>query len=368
METWRFLNVDWLTYAETAIYRAVLLRTISEGISPTTVSFLSFKNPSVVLNYFNDPEKDIDLELCKKKAMPVCRVLSGGGPILGDSGYIVTFLDILKRHPSVPSGPVEMMENVLKAIAGEISEHFDIECRFRPLNDIEIKSSDGVWRKIGPSSCLYEENVVKMGSAMQVKKTDVDLIAAAIPAPPEKFADKDVKSVQERVTSLETVVGRSIDLKEMRDLYRTVFENLFDVELVPGELTDLEKRLYSEMEGECTADEYFMERSEKNLGEIPPGVIKKRMQFKVPNGPFIRIILCVQENKIWKILISGTIHASPLKPSSPVHEIEKALKGRPLDKGLIESKISEVLSRPGFSFAMVSPQLLAEKILECSGK
>ena len=368
METWRFLNVDWLTYAETAVYRAVLLRAISEDLSPTTVSFLSFKNPSVVLNYFNDPEKDINLELCHKEGMPVCRVLSGGGPILGDSGYIVTFLDIPRKHPAVPSNPSKMMAKVLMAVANKISEHFDVECRFRPLNDVEIRCSDGVWRKIGPSSCLYEENAVKMGSAMQVKKTDVDLIASAIPAPPEKFADKDVKSIQERVTALEIVVGRSIDIKEMSDLYCSVFESLFEVELIPGELSVLEKKLYSEMEDEFTAPEYFMERSEKNLGDIPPEVIIKRMQFKVSNGPFIRIILCVQENKIWKILISGTIHASPLKPSSPVHEIEKTLKGRPLDKGLIESRISEVLSRPGFSFAMVTPQLLAEKILECSGK
>lgn len=31
MEKWRFLEIDWLTYAETAIYRPVLMRARSEG-------------------------------------------------------------------------------------------------------------------------------------------------------------------------------------------------------------------------------------------------------------------------------------------------------------------------------------------------
>ncbi|MDY6879958.1 MAG: hypothetical protein SV686_06935 [Thermodesulfobacteriota bacterium] len=366
METWRFLNIDWLTYAETAIYRALLLRAISENVSPTTVSFMSFARPSVVLNYFNDPDRDINLELCRKQGIPVCRVLSGGGPILGDSGYIVTFLDIARDHQAVPSDPLQMMSKVLTTVAEEISERFDVSCRFRPLNDIEIRGPDGVWRKIGPSSCLYEEKAVKMGSAIQVKPTDVDLIASVIPAPPEKFADKEVKSIQERVTALEKVVGRSIDIQELSDLYRHVFESLFEVELIPGELTALEKGLYGEMEEEFTSYEYFMERSEKNLGKTPPGVEKKKIQFKVPNGPFVRIILCERERRIWKILISGTLHASPLKPSSPIHEIEKALEGSPLEKHPLASTISEVLSRPGFSCAMVTPQLLTDKILECS--
>ncbi len=83
MEKWRFLEVDWLSYAETAIYRPVLMRAVGEEIVPETVSFCRFPVPSLVLNFFNDPQKEIDLEFCRRKEIPVYRVISSGGRSLG---------------------------------------------------------------------------------------------------------------------------------------------------------------------------------------------------------------------------------------------------------------------------------------------
>jgi len=100
-----------------------------------------------------------------------------------------------------------------------------------------------------------------------------DLITGAIYAPPEKFIDKQAKSIQERVTYLEKVVGRSIDLQEIKKIYRDQIEKVFEVELYSGELTEKERTCYSEMEREYTSDEFFMERSETQV---------KCLKFKVP--------------------------------------------------------------------------------------
>jgi len=366
VEKWRFLEVDWLSYAETAIYRPVLMRAVGEEIVPETVSFCRFPVPSLVLNFFNDPRKEIDLEFCRRKEILVYRVISSGGPIFGDTGYIFTFLHLKRNNPEVPSDVPKMFEKTLTGIAGGISDHFGIECRFRPLNDVEVKCDDGLWRKIGPSSCVYEEKAIQMGSGIQVKEPDADLIAAAISAPPEKFVDKEAKSIQERITYLEKVVGREIDLQEIRDIYVDQIERVFQVELDPGELTDNEKRYYDEMEREYTNDDFFMERSEGRFGNIPLDVARKSIQFKVPGGPFIRIIVLKKDDRIKDMIISGSIHASPLRPTTPIHEIEKALIGKLIDKRLFESKIDQVMDRQGFQIAKVSPEFLAQKIYECA--
>jgi hypothetical protein len=109
-----------------------------------------------------------------------------------------------------------------------------------------------------------------------------------------------------------------------------------------------------------------MERSERKFGALPSGVTRKIIQFKVPEGPMVRIVTLVRDKRIWDLLISGSIHASPLRPTSPIHEIEKALKGQIVDERLFESKIAEILSRPNFNFAKVSAPLLASKIYECA--
>jgi lipoate-protein ligase A len=259
-----------------------------------------------------------------------------------------------------------MFEKTLVGIASGISEYFDVECRFRPLNDVEIKCKDGVWRKIGPSSCFYEEKAIQMGSGIQVKEPDVNLIASAITPPTQKFADKQARTIEERITYLEKLVGRNIDLSEIKEVYIKQIEKVFDAELVPGELTEKEKDYYREMEKEYTSDEFFMERSERRFGKIPSNVSRKMIQFKVPEGPLVRIVTLVKKNKIWDLLISGAIHASPLRPTSPIHEIEKALKGQPIDKKLFDSKVAEIFSRPNFNFAKVSAEFLASKIYECA--
>jgi len=120
------------------------------------------------------------------------------------------------------------------------------------------------------------------------------------------------------------------------------------------------------MEKEYTSDEFFMERSERRFGKIPSDVTRKMIQFKVPEGPMVRIITLVKNRKVLDLLISGSIHASPLRPTSPIHEIERALKGQPVDEKLFESRIAEILSRPNFNFAKVSAELLAGKIYECA--
>ena len=119
------------------------------------------------------------------------------------------------------------------------------------------------------------------------------------------------------------------------------------------------------MEREYASDEFFMERSERKFAVIPSDVVRKSIRFKVPVGPFVRVVTLTKGDRIVDILISGTIHASPLRPTSPIHEIEKALKDQPLDQTLFESKIREIVTRPNFSFAKVSPELLAHKIYQC---
>jgi hypothetical protein len=162
------------------------------------------------------------------------------------------------------------------------------------------------------------------------------------------------------------VVGREIDLSEIKRLYIRQIEKTFEVKLVPGELTEKEKSYYREMEKEYTSDEFFMERSERRFGKIPSDVTREMIQFKVPQGPMVRIITLVKDKRILDLLISGSIHASPLRPTSPIHEIERALKGQPVDEKLFESKIEEILNRPNFNFAKVSAELLASKIYQCA--
>ena len=364
-EKWRFVEIDWLSYAQTAFYRPALIKAVSENFSPETVSFFSFPRPSVILNFFNDPDRDIDFNFCRQKGIPVCRVISSGGPIFGDRGYVITFIHALRDNPRFPKTVEEIFAKTLSGVARGLSDRFGIDVRYRPLNDLEARSDDGIWRKIGPSSCFFEDRVVQMGSGVQVHQPDVELMASIITPPPEKFRDKESTNLRERLTCLDDVVGRRIHIEEVKEVYVNQIEESFGAELVSGKVSDRERSYYKSFETEYTSDAFMMDRSEKQFQRIPPGVERTGLQYKVSGGPLVRIACFTKDRSIWRILITGSIHASPLRPSSPVHEIENALIGSPVNQKIIHRKIVEILSRPNCEIAKVDPQELAEKIVIC---
>ena len=366
MEKWRFLDINWITYAETAIQRIVSLRAKSEGIIPDTVCFYSFPRPSLSLNYFNDPDKDINLELCRKHGIQVLRIVSGGGPIFGDTGFVGLGICLDRGNPKAPPTVEEMLKKTLTGVAEGVSKTFGVKARFKPLNDVEILGKDGVWRKVGPSACIYGQKAILMGSALQVKKPPIDLIEKVIVPPPEKFMDKDTKSVRERMTWLEREVEREVSIDEVKEMYMEVVKQTFNVELVPGELTEKEKEYYEEIRKLVTSDEFFYDRSERRFGKIPPDVKRSEVRTKIPEGPFIRVVVLVKDGIIKDVLITGTLHASPLIPSSPIHEIEKSLRGVKIDRNLIKEKIEEVYRKPGFQIPKVSPDNFVDLIMKAA--
>lgn len=364
-QRWRFLEVDWLTYARTAVFRPTLLKAVSERIVPDTLSFCSFPRPSVILNFFNDPDKDIDLKFCRQRDIPVYRVISSGGPIFGDTGYIFAFIHAARGSHGIPSTVEGMFAKTLSGIALGLSECFDIEVRFRPLNDLEARDTDGVWRKIGPSSCFYDNQAIQMGSGIQIHRPDLDLMASIITPPPEKFRDKQAKSIQERVTCLDSIVGRKVEIQEVKQVYVTQMEKTFGVELSQGELCLQELEYFKKFEEEYTSEDFLMDRSEKRLDPLPLGIQRRQLHYKISGGPLIRIICFIKGSRIWRIIITGSIHASPLRPSSPVHEIENALKETPIDRKAILDRLVRVMQRPDYEMPGVVPEELAEKIELC---
>ena len=367
-QKWRFLEVDWLTYAQTAVLRPTLLKAVSERIVPDTLTFCSFPRPSVILNFFNDPDKDIDLKFCRQRDIPVYRVISSGGPIFGDTGYIFAFIHAARSSPSIPSTVEKMFAKTLLGIAQGLSERFDIEVRFRPLNDLEARDTDGVWRKIGPSSCFYNNQAIQMGSGIQIHQPDLELMSSIIIPPPEKFRDKQAKSIQERVTCLDNIVGRKVEIWEVKQVYVTQVEKTFGVELSHGDLCRQELDYFKKFEEEYTSENFLMERSEKRLDQLPEGIQRRQLEYKVSGGPLIRIICFTKGGRIWRIIITGSIHASPLLPSSPVHEIENALMETPIDRKAILDKVVRVMERPNYEIPGVVPEELAEKIELCCMK
>ncbi|PIU55121.1 MAG: hypothetical protein COS88_05485, partial [Chloroflexi bacterium CG07_land_8_20_14_0_80_51_10] len=186
--------------------------------------------------------------------------------------------------------------------------------------------------------------------------------------PPEKFADKEAKSVAGRMTCLEKELGADISVAEVETLLTEAVEKSFDIKLTPGELTEQELQIKKDYHILLTSDESIFGRTERErFKTAPPNVKRREVCFKVPQGPFVRVTMLLDavKREIYDLLITGAIHVLPLTPqASPIHEMERRLKGAPLKEEAIREKVNEVFGLPGYEIVGATAEDFVKHITE----
>lgn len=318
--SWRLLELSTDSYAEsTMALSPALMRARKEGLVPDTVAVFTFRRPSVVMGYYISPDFDVDLEFCKRLDIAVKRIPTQG-LIFGHPGYILAGLYVHRRF--LPEEMAEAFRKVNEGIARRIEKQWGVRARHRPLNDLEVEVS-GKWKKIGPHSLAFDGEIAVERIGLTVTPMPMDLVEKAIIPPPEKFADKEAKSISERVGSLEEGLGRTVSLIEAKNMMIRALEETFEVSLKLDKLTEAEKQYYLSYSRMYDNDEWFFEKSAlRRFGSLPPGARVSHFVHKVSGGPMIRVSLCVHEGRIHGILFTGNMQ--PAKREMP-EEMEHAL-------------------------------------------
>ncbi len=331
---WRLLDLPTDSYAEsTMALSPALARARKEGLVPDTVAIFSFRRPSVVMGYYISPDFDVDLDFCNRHDIAVKRIPTQG-LIFGHQGYILAGLYVHRRF--LPQEMGEAFRNVNEGIARRIEKEWGIRSRHRPLNDLEIEIS-GKWKKIGPHSLSFDGEIAVERIGLTITPMPMDLVARALIPPPEKFADKEAKSISERVGSLEEGVGRHVSLSQAKGMMIRALEETFGVTLQPGEITKSEKEFRRTFSDVYDNDQWFFAKStRKRFSNLPSGAKVSQFVYKVSGGPIIRVNLGILEDRIYEILFTGNMQ--PSRREMP-EEIELALRNAPAREADIEGII-----------------------------
>ena len=335
-KTWRLLDLPTDSYAEsTMALSPALMKARKEGLVPDTVAVFSFRHPSVVMGYYISPDFDVDLEFCRDNAIVVKRIPTQG-LIFGHQGYILAGLYV-HRH-FLPTDMPEAFRKLNEGVARRIETEWGLPSRHRPLNDLEVKIG-GKWKKIGPHSLAFEGEIAVQRVGLTITPMPMDLVAKALIPPPEKFADKEAKSIAERVGSLEEALGRPLSIADTRAMVIRALEETFDVTLAPGEITEAEKEFRQSYHRMYDNDEWFFQKSaRRRFAQLPPRSKVSQFVYKVSGGPILRVNLAVLEDHVLDILITGNM--MPSRREIP-EEIEQALCSAPATEDEIDKIIRQ---------------------------
>jgi lipoate-protein ligase A len=343
------LNLGKLPEQQSMLVFHVLARLGYEGLV-----IVSPKVPLASVGYFQDAEKEIDLDYCKDKDIPVMRREVGGGATYLDENQIFYQVIWNKRNSLFPRKISDIFE-FLSEPPCETYREFGIEAHFRPENDIVTKEG----RKIaGEGGGDIEDSMVLVGGILM--DFDYKTMSRILKVPDEKFRDKVYKSMEENLTTMKRELGIVPKREDIVKVLTEKYERLLG-KLEPVTLT--KKTVDKMLELECwfTSDKFLFKKTPR----IPKGVkIREGVEilysiYKAKGG-LIRTAQEVEENIINDIGVSGDFQ---FYPKSELDELEDGLKQIERKEKVLNTKIEEFYDEREIESPGVKPEDFTKAVL-----
>lgn len=217
MSTVKFSKIRVLeTGYNTAALNMAIDEALIENIGDAPILRIYGWRPAAVsIGYFQSIREEVDLEKCSKIGVDVVRRLTGGGAVLHETELTYSF--ITKQYPQ---NIMESYRWICETIVISI-KRLGFDASFVPLNDIVVKG-----KKVSGSAQTRRKGVLLQHGTLLLG-VDVDKMFCVLKVPSEKFKDKIIKDVKERVTSL---AGTTFE--EMASSLKTSFATKFDAKLL----------------------------------------------------------------------------------------------------------------------------------------
>jgi len=243
-EKWRLLD----TGLNDAFYNMALDEAIaiarSRNLVPNTIRFFRWSPSAVSIGYFQSMEDEVDVKVCDEMGIDYVRRRTGGGAVYHDrEGELTYSLIVNEDHKLISRDFQETYRTLCSGLVSGL-RRLGVPAEFKPINDIVAQG-----KKISGNAQTRGMNVVHQHGTI-LREVDPALMFKVLKVPSEKIRDKLIKSVKERVTSINALLGREVSFKELKDALIGGFEDSFGIELTLGNITDFEENLAQRLKAE----------------------------------------------------------------------------------------------------------------------
>lgn len=354
-DEWRLLDLKFSSFAAATPLVSTLLKLKAEEKIPNTLALITFEKCGVCLFYYNDPEKEIDMDFCRQNDIEFGRRDTGGSPYWADPGTLSMYFCFNHKQVSrFPDTIAEGYRYLIGTAAQAISEKFGIPAVYRPLNDMEVAG-----RKLAGHTVTFLGDTCRWGCGPQVLKPRMELMSRTLKVPPEKFSDKEAKTVEARVTNFEELLGRAPAFEEVKQTYALAMERVMKIKFQAGNLSPEEQELIAKERAKIFSEDWLMAMTEKRKfgDDLSAGFTRGEHALKIPQGPLIRAIVLMDGVIIRNISLTGSVHCAPVQL---LEDMEAGLKGLQGREESVREVVQNYCSRPGVQ----TPNCSAEHFIQ----
>ena len=260
-ETWRFIAEGSLDGQLNMAIDEAILKACGEGKSPPTLRCYGWNGPTLSVGYSQDASRDLDLERCQVMGIPVVTRPTGGRALLHDREFTYSIV-VPVPHPLFPSNLRGAFQKISSALL------LALECMgIERITMAAIPSPRKLQNKVQSPSCFaalnhweicWEEKKLLGSAQRRLKRSflqhgsvwndcDRELMHSLFRFESTQSADKSLEFHYSHTATLKEICSRLISANEFSQAMRTGFEKAFPIRLIPGELTDYEKKLCGQL-------------------------------------------------------------------------------------------------------------------------
>ena len=360
---WRWLDLGGVDGPTMVNVFVALAATVGSGESPPTVVLLHPSSPFANVGFHQEVEREVDLDYCRAKGIPVVRRVVGGGAILDgpwEQDYMVV---VPQGAPGTEQGVAGFYEHYLRPILSALAR-LGVTAERSGLNDLAAGG-----RKVSANGALSLTGSWVLAGDLLLD-LDPEALSRVLRVPDEKFRGKLAQGMAEWLTSVRALTGRTPDRSEVGRLLREEFAAALGTPMVPGELSGEERASLEQLRASRTTDEWTFQRDRAHprLSQAPAGgravkisheAVLARIDRKA--GKLVRVTLLHHGGRVQEVQISGDFFTQPF--DAPFPELERALVGAALTKEDLRPLIDEWLRSRRVQLLGASPEDLTEAIL-----
>jgi lipoate-protein ligase A len=261
-ETWRFIAEEKILDGQLnmAIDEAIL-KACGEGKSPPTLRCYGWSQPTLSVGYSQDANHDLDLERCQEIGVPIVTRPTGGRALLHDDEFTYSIVAPIP-HPLFPSNLRGAFHEISSALLLALEcmgiEQLTMGGKSSPRNSQYKVRSPSCFAALNHWEICWGEKKL-LGSAQRRLKNsflqhgsvwndcDREFMHSLFRFDSTQSAKDSLEYHYSHTATLQEICNRSVSADEFSQAMMTGFEKAFPIRLIPGELTDTEKKLCGQL-------------------------------------------------------------------------------------------------------------------------
>ena len=275
-ETWRFIDSGRRDPAFNMALDEALLYWHSENKIPPTIRFYGWNPPTLSVGYFQNIEKEINLDAVKKHGLGFVRRPTGGRGVLHDQELTYSVI-VSEEHPEMPKTVTEAYRVISEGILEGFRElgldaYFAIPRTEKEKQSLKNPRSSVCFdapswyelvvegRKVAGSAQTRQKGVILQHGSILLD-LDEDKLFDLFIYKNDRLRERMQRNFKQKAVAINELAKEKITIEEASNAFKKGFEKGLNIHLEPYELTEEETEFVADLaRTKYAADEWNYRR------------------------------------------------------------------------------------------------------------